>query len=111
MKIYYFLNTHTAMLKFRKDLNILSFDGGGTLGVMEMVILEDIMNTATLLKTNPKAIQPFLASDTLFDLSAERESFSQLLSTVEDSIHPTEVFDMIVGTSTGSLISFALVGG
>ena len=99
------------MLKFRKDLNILSFDGGGTLGVMEMVILEDIMNAATLLKTNPKAIQPFLASDTLFDLSAERESFSQLLSTVEDSIHPTEVFDMIVGTSTGSLISFALVGG
>ena len=26
-------------------------------------------------------------------------------------VHPTDIFDIIVGTSTGSLISFGLVGG
>ena len=100
----------------KKLLNILSFDGGGALGVMEIIILQDIMNTATLLKTNPKAIEPFISSNTLFDSGDSEnpnstETFSKLLMTVEDPIHPTNVFDMIVGTSSGSLISFALVGG
>ena len=73
-------------MNFREEVNVLSFDGGGTLGVMEMVILQDIMNTATLLKTNPKVIQSFLTSETLFHKRQEKEAFSELLSTVKDPI-------------------------
>ena len=41
----------------------------------------------------------------------DRLNFAQLLDSVTQPIHPIEVFDMIVGTSTGALISFALIGG
>jgi hypothetical protein len=47
----------------------------------------------------------------LFDTQRSRSEFSNLLDSVTHPIHPTEVFDMIVGTSTGGLISFGLVGG
>ena len=35
--------------------NILSFDGGGSLGLLEAQILQDVMNLATVLRDNPKA--------------------------------------------------------
>lgn len=73
-------------MNFREEVNVLSFDGGGTLGVMEMVILQDIMNTATLLKEDPKVIQRFLRSETVFHKRQEREAFSEVLSTVKDPI-------------------------
>ena len=35
--------------------------------------------------------------------------FRAKLEEIDDVIHPTEIFDMCAGTSTGSLIAFALV--
>ena len=73
----------------RKEVNVLSFDGGGSRGVMEMIILEDIMNSATLLTTEPKKIEPWLASKSFFQMADERNSFCTLLSNVQEPIHPT----------------------
>ena len=73
----------------RKEVNVLSFDGGGARGVMEMIILEDIMNTTTLLTTQPKSIQSLLTSKSFFQTVEERQSFSNLLSNVQAPIHPT----------------------
>ena len=97
-----------------KTFDILSFDGGGSKGAMEVVILKDVMNTVTLLKHDPSLIFPYSHiqdGKELFENSDDRMNFAQLLESVSHPIHPTEVFDMIVGTSTGALISFALVGG
>ena len=73
----------------RKEVNVLSFDGGGATGVMEMIILDDIMNTTTLLTTQPKSIQSLLTSKSFFQTVEERQSFSNLLSNVQAPIHPT----------------------
>ena len=35
-------------------INVLSFDRGGSRGVMEMFILRDLMNMATILKNDPE---------------------------------------------------------
>ena len=81
---------------------------------MEVVILKDVMNTVTILKHDPSLIFPYSHiqdGKELFENSDDRMNFAQLLESVSHPIHPTEVFDMIVGTSTGALISFALVGG
>ena len=97
-----------------KTFDILSFDGGGSKGAMEVILLKDVMNTVTILKHDPSLIFPYSHiqdGNELFDNAEDRMNFSMLLESVKEPIHPTEVFDMIVGTSTGALISFALVGG
>ena len=76
--------------------------------------LKDVMNTVTLLKHDPSLIFPYSHIQDgreLFQKVEDRLNFAELLESVTQPIHPTEVFDMIVGTSTGALISFALVGG
>jgi len=107
-------------------LNILSIDGGGGRGVMEAMILDDIMRMVTLMITEP---QPELAEIIETTNDEARKSLYQNPSNhlteekrlgfrgklekfkEEDVIHPTEIFDMIAGTSTGSLMAFALLGG
>ena len=71
-----------------KEVNVLSFDGGGSKGVMEAIILEDIMKAARLLVSEPKTIQPWLTSKSFFTTTEGRESFSNLLSNVQDPIQP-----------------------
>ena len=44
--------------KMKASFDILSLDGGGSRGVMELVILRDVMNTVTLLKDDPKLFIP-----------------------------------------------------
>ena len=97
----------------KDSFDILSFDGGGSKGVMEVVILKDIMNLATLIQEDPSKIMSKLSDPKgLFVSKDQRIEFAQLLDEgVPNPIHPTEAFDMIVGTSTGALISYALVGG
>ena len=71
-----------------KEVNVLSLDGGGSLGVMEAIILEDIMNAVTLLVNEPKTIQPWLTSKSFFETAEVRQSFSELLSNVQNPIQP-----------------------
>ena len=43
--------------------------------------------------------------------SLSSRTFCQTLDSIKDPIHPTEAFDMIVGTSTGGIIAMALLAG
>ena len=90
-----------------KDFDILSFDGGGSKGVMEMVILQDVMNTVTLLTRDPEKVLKLVNKNNgcMFATSAERCQFSNMIKDIENPVHPVEVFDMIVGTSTGKLFN------
>jgi predicted acylesterase/phospholipase RssA len=102
-----------------KYWNILSFDGGGTKGVMEAKILEDIMNMTTLICDEPEKMTILLFKDVEnypikncnIDQKDGRKDLMRTLDEVKDPIHPTDVFDVICGTSTGALIAFGLVGG
>ena len=93
--------------------NVLSFDGGGSLGIMEAIILQDLMNMATTLRDHPQKILKILKNEhkNLFAKPETRQRMAQLINEVSNPIHPTEVFDMLAGSSTGALIAFALVGG
>ena len=92
-----------------KGFDVLSFDGGGTKGVMEAVIVKDIMNMATLLIRNPEKIKDLcikILEDSWIlpdedDQPNDLKYIAKLLKGVESPVHPIEVFDMIVGTSTG----------
>ena len=100
------------------DINVLSFDGGGTRGIMEVMILDDIMKLYTIIKTEPQKLMNFVDSNTEQDdkifKKENLEEFNTLLHKVnpnENLVHPTDVFDVICGTSTGALISFGLIAG
>ena len=45
------------------------------------------------------------------DTKSFSEEFIEEMKLIQKAIHPTEVFDMIAGTSVGALMAFALVGG
>ena len=98
-------------LKRNKGFDVLSFDGGGTKGVMEAAIMKDIMNMATILIKNPKSIEDLCLG--LFeekntsndDITVPKPYLVSLKEKLDDKkvdpVHPVDVFDMIVGTSTG----------
>ena len=97
-----------------EQVDILSFDGGGSRGIMEVAILQDVMRLATILWQDPTSLK-YLTEDKdndpiIKDTETAETVFSEL-GNVIDPIHPTDVYDMIVGTSTGGLIAFGLVGG
>ena len=97
-----------------KEFHILAIDGGGSKGLMEALILQDVMNATTVLKQNPDRVLEILQSGKeMFGLEEARQEFIKEMLMVEDqkAIHPTEVFDMIVGTSVGGMMAFGLVGG
>ncbi|XP_046840613.1 uncharacterized protein LOC124434762 [Xenia sp. Carnegie-2017] len=100
-----------------KKINILSFDGGGSRGVMEIKILDDVLRLATIVLRNPETLNYLTNKDNdesivnLLEGRAVRERLIKDMEAVEDPIHPTDVYDMIVGTSIGGLIAFSLVGG
>ena len=92
-----------------KGFDVLSFDGGGTKGVMEAVIVKDIMNMATLLIRNPEKIKDLCIK--ILEIQDPDEDdlkeIAELLKGVESPVHPIEVFDMIVGTSTGKILKLS----
>ena len=82
-----------------KMINVLSFDGGGSRGIMEAMVLDDFMRLTTLMKNSPQ-------TDLLKKLrSKNKHDFVKLLhpldendqDPISDLIHPTEIFDMIAG--------------
>ena len=50
------LKTNCVRKKRRKTTGILSFDGGGSKGVMEVVVLDVVFRMATLIKEKPKVM-------------------------------------------------------
>ena len=79
----------------QQDVHVLSFDGGGSRGIMEVILLDHIMNFTTVMVKNPEHLI------TLFDKldSQDVHSFTKsLLDEIEgDPIHPTDAFQYIVG--------------
>ena len=103
----------------KKEFHILALDGGGSKGLMQALILQDVMNATTVISQNPDRVSKILQSikkrATMYytDAGKAREEFIDEMKKIDDqnAIHPTEVFDMIAGTSVGALMAFALVGG
>ena len=60
------------------------------------MILE-IMNLATLMKRNPKEVTTLLKDDFELKKAETLESFKKQVDNVQDPIHPTEVFQYIMG--------------
>ncbi|XP_046840655.1 uncharacterized protein LOC124434790 [Xenia sp. Carnegie-2017] len=101
----------------KKRIDILSFDGGGSRGVMELKILDDVLRLATIVLKTPETVKYLVKEENdekeenFLEDRAVRERLINDLRDVKDPIHPAEVYEMIVGTSTGALIAFGLVGG
>ena len=86
--------------KGQKELNILSLDGGGSRGIMESIMLGHIMNLATIMTENPSYIKEVIKTN-------EWSEISPLISSHPNPIHPTEVFDYIVGKFNFTIVDNA----
>ena len=86
------------MPKSKKNIvNVLSFDGGGSRGLMEVLLLQDMFLILTLIIRNPLEIIELIKKNPTFELLSSRQAIQALMDTVTNPIHPTEVFDFIVG--------------
>lgn len=70
----------------QKGLRILSFDGGGTRGVLSIALVRDIFERL------------------------HRSTSSSASSTSAPQVEPAEAFDLICGTSTGGILALLLGG-
>jgi len=95
------------------EIHVLSLDGGGSRGLMEAKNLDHIMKLATVMKNSPERIGNIINRDKMMKQKETVDKFVEFINEInsEEAIHPTEAFQFIVGTSTGALIAFGLVGG
>ena len=78
-----------------EDVHVLSFDGGGARGVMELRHLDHIMNLTTVMVRNPKHVITLLD---MIDSPYAHTIAKSLIENLEgDAIHPVEAFQYIVG--------------
>ena len=83
----------TNKFQCQKAINVLAFDGGGSRGIMEAMIADDLMRMFTLMYKDPLKLQSLVME--LKDLDKRVELRNELKSVVP--IHPKDVFDMIAG--------------
>ena len=77
----------------KKPINVLAFDGGGSRGIMEVMIADDLMRMFTLMYKEPLKLQSLVME--LKKRDNRKELRNKLQSVVP--IHPKDVFDMIAG--------------
>ena len=79
------------------EIHVLSLDGGGSKGIMESIMLGQVMDLSTLMTEKPGKITKILRK---FELDGPEvgKKFQFLIEFEKLSpIHPTEVFQYIVG--------------
>ena len=83
------LDMGTQTIWAQKNVHILSLDGGGARGIMESIMLGHIMSFATLMAKKPT---------TVLNIGLDLGNIDRLVElTPNELIHPTKVFDYIVG--------------
>ena len=80
-----------------KPIHVLSFDGGGSRGLMEAIMIDEIMKLATIMRDNPEKLTEILKIDTGLETPETLKSLQEMVEKVQDPIHPTEVFQYIMG--------------
>ena len=93
-----------AKKQLEGDVHMLAFDGGGSRGLMEVIVLDHIMNLASSMLHKPGEVLDFLkngaAQGSVQNLET-KEFFKNYVKATPDEvvpIHPTEVFNYIIGT-------------
>ena len=83
----------------RKEIHVLSLDGGGSRGLMEAKNLDHIMKLATVMKNSPERIGNIINRDKMMKQKETVDKFVEFINEInsEEAIHPTEAFQFIVG--------------
>ena len=81
----------------KNEVYVLSFDGGGSRGIMEAIMLDHIMKIATLMRDQPEDILTLISEDGKLEKFETRENLKQMINHMLEPVHPTEVFQFIVG--------------
>lgn len=88
--------TASAKAKVTNDYNILSIDGGGAKGIIPATIIAKMEKYAmSYAREKGYDVTPYIHTDSAGVVR-------------KDQIHMTDLFDMLAGTSAGSLISSML---
>ena len=81
----------------KKSINILSFDGGGSRGVMEVMILDDFMRLATLMKPSKEEtnLSIFAIINKLGDEQKKNELMDYFFA--EGKLKSMNIFSLVAG--------------
>lgn len=78
-------------------VNVLAFDGGGSRGLMEVSLIQHVMLLYTVMRKQPGKITSVVKDDQMLESDYSRQMILDLMATVDEAVHPTEVFNYIVG--------------
>ena len=107
-KYYHYINQKPNQDIKGERYNILSLDGGGSRGLMEALLLKDVMACLTMVQRGQLRAERSLID---FTLKEARVNMRDKLDNVENPMHPGDMFEMVAGTSTGALMAFGLLHG